>query len=498
MQRNGSRRTTPKNKSDSPAAAQSAKPAALSSVGGRGRLRRTRATPSASGITNFSRVLIANRGEIAVRIIRACQELGIETVAVHSTADRDSLHAKLATQSICIGPGPSPKSYLSIPAIMAAAEVTGVDAIHPGYGFLSENPEFAEVCGKYGIKFIGPRPEHIRSLGNKVAARQLAIKAGVPLLPGSKGVVRSVAEAHEVAREVGFPLIIKAAAGGGGRGMKIVREAGDLERLFQLAQSEALAGFGNPDCFIERYCQNPRHVEVQIVADEHGTITHLGERDCSIQRRHQKLVEESPCPVMTPERRRAIGATAVRLAETVGYVSLGTAEFLMDEDGQFYFMEVNTRAQVEHPVTETVAGIDLIKEQIRIAMGYPLSFDPSPEALVLRGHAMECRVNAEDPKSFAPWPGKVTAYHEPGGPGVRIDGMLYSGYTVPSLYDSMVAKVICHGRNRDECIARMKRALSEMKVDGIRTNIPFHLKLLDDPQFRAGNVSTRFLETFQT
>lgn len=442
----------------------------------------------------MKKVLIANRGEIAVRIIRACQELGLSTVAVHSTADRDSLHAKLADESICIGPGPSIKSYLSIPAIMSAAEVGGVDAIHPGYGFLSENHKFAEICRQYGVKFIGPQPEQILALGNKVEARAIAEKAGVPMLPGSRGKVSELEEAKRLAKEIKFPLIIKAAAGGGGRGMKIVRDEAGLELAFNMAQSEALAAFGNPDVFIERYCENPRHVEVQIVCDEHGNRAHLGERDCSIQRRHQKLVEESPCPVMSEANRAKIGAAALKLAEAVGYTSVGTVEFLMDTDGSFYFMEVNTRIQVEHPVTELVTGIDLIKEQIRIARGEKLSFDPTK--IRLTGHAMECRVNAEDPTTFAPWPGKVTAYHEPGGPGVRIDGMLYAGYTVPSLYDSMVAKVITYGKDRHECLARMCRAIGEMKVDGIRTNIPFHAKLLNDERFIAGDVSTRFLETF--
>jgi len=442
----------------------------------------------------MKRVLIANRGEIAVRIIRACQELGLSTVAVYSVADKDSLHTKLADESICIGPGPSPKSYLSIPAVMSAAEVAGVDAIHPGYGFLSENYEFAEVCEKYHIKFIGPKPEHIRQLGNKVQARALAKRTGVPMLPGSLGVVQSIAEAEEICAAIGFPVIIKAAAGGGGRGMKVVEKREDLERLYLMARTEAQAGFGNPDVFIERYCAKPRHVEIQLIADEHGTITHLGERDCSIQRRHQKLVEESPSLAVDEALRARICTAAVSLAREVGYESLGTAEFLLDERGEFYFMEVNTRAQVEHPVTELVTGIDLIKEQIRIAQGHKLSFDPAK--VQLRGHAIECRVNAEDPDTFAPWPGRVTAYHEPGGPGVRIDSMLYSGYTVPSLYDSMIAKVITYGGDRYEAIARMKRALREMKVDGIRTNIPFHLRLLEDEQFLRGDVSTRFLDTF--
>lgn len=440
----------------------------------------------------MKKVLIANRGEIAVRIIRACQELNLKTVAVHSVADRDALHTRIADESICIGPGPSTKSYLSIPAIMSAAEIAGVDAIHPGYGFLSENAKFAEICGKYKIKFIGPKPEHIQALGNKVDARAIAERAGVPMLPGSTGSVTSVTEAEKLAKKIGFPLIIKAAAGGGGRGMKIVRSMGELPKQYELARSEAQVGFGNPDVFIERYCENPRHVEVQLIADEHGAVTHLGERDCSIQRRHQKLLEEAPCPVMTPERRKLIGDTAVRLAKAVGYQSLGTAEFLMDEDGQFYFMEVNTRAQVEHPVTEMITGVDLIKEQIRIAQGHKLSFDPSK--IELRGHALECRINAEDPTSFAPWPGKVTGYHEPGGPGVRIDSMVYAGFTVPSLYDSMIAKLITYGKDRDECLARMRRALREMKVDGIRTNIAFHQRVLEDRRFIEGKVSTRFLQ----
>ena len=442
----------------------------------------------------MKKVLIANRGEIAVRIVRACQELGIKTVAVHSVADRDALHTRIADESICIGPGPSPKSYLSIPAIMSAAEIAGVDAIHPGYGFLSENAKFAEICGQYGIKFIGPKPEHIYALGNKVQARAIAEKANVPMLPGSLGSVNSVEDAEKLASEIGFPLIIKAAAGGGGRGMKIVRSMDQLKQQYELAKQEALIGFGNPEVFIERYCENPRHVEVQLIADEHGTITHLGERDCSIQRRHQKLLEEAPCSVLTPERRKEIGDTAVRLAKAVGYQSAGTVEFLMDEQGRFYFMEVNTRVQVEHPVTEIVSGVDIVKEQIRIARGERLSFDPSQ--VKLTGHALECRINAEDPVSFAPWPGKITAYHEPGGPGVRVDSMVYAGLTVPSHYDSMIAKLITFGRDREECLARMRRALREMKIDGIRTNLTFHQRVLDDPRFISGNISTKFLENF--
>lgn len=443
----------------------------------------------------MKKVLIANRGEIAVRVIRACRELGLKTVAVHSTADRDSLHAKLADESICIGPGPSIKSYLRIPAIMSAIEVSGVDAVHPGYGFLSENAEFARICEAYKVTWIGPGPEQIHALGNKVEARALAEKAKVPLLPGSRGVVRTEDDAEAIAAEIGYPLIIKAAAGGGGRGMKIVNKKEDLIRMFQLAQAEAEAGFGNPDVFIERYCARPRHIEIQIMADKHGNYVHLGERDCSIQRRHQKLVEEAPSPAVNEALRQKMGETALRLARAVGYYSLGTAEFLMDEDGQFYFMEVNTRVQVEHTVTEQVTGVDLVKEQIRIAMGEKLSIDQ--KSVKLTGHAIECRINAEDPSTFAPWPGRITAYHEPGGPGVRIDGMIYSGYTVPSLYDSMIAKLITTGRDRDEALARMRRALNEMKVDGIRTNIPFHERVMEDPRFVKGDVTTRFLETFK-
>jgi len=440
----------------------------------------------------MKKILIANRGEIAVRIIRACQEMDIKTVAVYSVADKESLHTKIADESICIGPGPSLKSYLHIPAIMSAAEVAGVDAIHPGYGFLSENAEFAACCEKYNITFIGPEAKHIRALGNKVEARAIAERAGVPMLPGSNGRVSSLEEAQSVAKEIGFPLIIKAAAGGGGRGMKVVTEMKDLDVQFQIAQQEALNFFGNPDVFIERYCANPRHVEVQLVCDHHGNYAHIGERDCSIQRRHQKMVEEAPCPIFTKQKRAEIGVIAIRLAKEVGYRSLGTVEFLMDPDGSLYFMEVNTRVQVEHPVTEIVGNIDLIKEQIRIAAGEPLSFDP--DKVEIRGHAMECRINAEDPDTFAPWPGKITAYHEPGGPGVRIDSMIYAGYTVPSIYDSMLAKLITYGKDRDECIVRMRRALKEMKIDGIRTNINFHLKLFSHKKFIAGDVSTKFLE----
>ena len=442
----------------------------------------------------MKKILIANRGEIAVRVIRACKEMGIKTVAVYSTVDKEALHTKLADESVCIGPAPSVKSYLNIPAIMAAAELTGADGIHPGYGFLSENAKFAEICIAHQICFIGPKPEHIFSLGNKVEARAAAEKAKVPLLPGSKGKVKTYKEALKLARDIGFPIIIKAAAGGGGRGMKIINIEQDLESQLHLAQAEALTGFGNSDVYLEKYLRAPRHVEIQLLADTHGNIIHLGERDCSVQRRHQKLLEESPCPIMTPELRKTMGDTAVRLAQSVGYQSVGTCEFLLDGNGQFYFMEVNSRIQVEHTVTEEVTGLDLIKEQIKVSLGEKLRKKQSD--IVLNGHSLECRINAEDPVSFVPWPGKVTNFFAPGGRGVRVDSALYAGFTVPSTYDSMIAKLITHGENREECLARMRSALSEMKVEGIRTNISFHQKVLMDEDFISGNFSTRFLENF--
>jgi acetyl-CoA carboxylase biotin carboxylase subunit len=440
------------------------------------------------------KVLIANRGEIAVRVIRACQELGLRTVAVHSLADKEALHAKLADESICIGPAESARSYLHIPSVMSAAEVTGVDAIHPGYGFLSENAEFAHVCEQYGITFIGPRSSQMATLGNKVQARKLAIAADVPLLPGSQGVVKHEKKALSLAQEIGFPVIIKAAAGGGGRGMKIANNAEELLRVFSLARREAELSFGNPDVYIEKFLPNPRHVEVQIIADQYGNVEQLGERDCSIQRRHQKIIEEAPCPVLTQEERERVGNLALKLVRAKGYQSLGTVEFLFYE-GNFYFMEMNVRAQVEHPVTEMVTGIDLIKEQIKIAQGKTLDLKTRKTAMPM-GHSIECRINAEDPISFAPWPGKVVQFHQPGGPGVRVDSMLYSGYTVPKYYDSLIAKIIVYGEDRTECLLRMDRALRETKIDGIRTNIDFHLRLLQDSDFRAAKVSTRFLDEF--
>lgn len=440
----------------------------------------------------MKKILIANRGEIAIRIVRACKELGLSTVAIHSSADKDSLHAKLADESVCIGPGPSLQSYLHIPSIMSAAEITGVDAIHPGYGFLSESAEFAKVCGLYGINFIGPKPEHIETLGDKVSAKRAAIKAGVPLLPGSKGVVNSASEALEVAESIGFPIIIKASAGGGGRGMKIVREPKQLARMLQLAQNEAKIGFNNPDCFIEKYLERPRHVEVQLLADSFGNCMSVGERDCSIQRRHQKLIEEALCPVLDDKTREKLAESARNLAKTVGYESLGTAEFLY-QDGEFYFMEMNTRVQVEHPVTEMISGMDLVKQQILVAAKERLP-DVQPQFL---GHSFECRINAEDPRTFAPWPGLVNSYHEPGGPGVRVDSLLYTNYRVPSLYDSMIAKVISYGKDREEARVRMVRALEELKIEGIRTNIPFQLAVLKDERFCKSQISTNFLQTFE-
>jgi len=441
----------------------------------------------------IKKILIANRGEIAVRIIRGCRELGIKTVAVHSTADKDSLHAKLADESICIGPGSSAKSYLSVPQVMSAAEITGVDAIHPGYGFLAENYQFAQVCQEYGIKFIGPLPKHIRSLGDKIAAKEIAKKVNIPLLPGSKDSCQSFEEASDLAKQIGYPIIIKAVAGGGGRGMKIVYSEGELLEKFQLAKNEASTFFGNPAVYIEKYLLKPRHVEIQLIADSYGKIIHCGERDCSIQRRHQKLIEEAPCPAICSHKRNEMGELAKNLVQFIGYESVATVEFLLDSDGNYYFIEVNTRIQVEHPVTEVVTGIDLIKTQIAIAAGEKLPI--SQKDIKIFGHAIECRINAEDPKTFVPWPGKITAYYEPGGPGIRLDSMIYAGCQIPPLYDSLIAKLIAFGGTRSEAIARMRRALYEMKIDGIRTNIDFHYQIMSDPHFIDGDISTKFLDT---
>ena len=440
----------------------------------------------------FKKVLIANRGEIALRVIRACRELGIATVAVHSTADANALHVRFADESVCIGPPPSKESYLNIPQLLSAAEITRADAIHPGYGFLSENAEFAEVCENCKIRFIGPRPEMLRLMGNKVRAKQAAREAGIPLLPGSTGVVKDPKEAEAIAREIGFPVIIKAAAGGGGKGMKIVREPGALAQAFSTAAAEAVASFNNGELYIERYVEKPRHIEIQIAADEHGNVIHLGERECSVQRRHQKLIEESPSPALTPELRETMGRTSVEAMQKLRYNNVGTIEYLLDERGQFYFMEMNTRIQVEHPVTELVTGIDLVREQIRMAYGHPLRFKQSD--IQMKGAAIECRVNAEDPVTFAPWPGKITGYSVPGGYGVRVDSAAYENYTVLPFYDSLLAKLIVHAEDRETAIRRMQRALGEYVVEGIRTNIPFHRAALADEAFQEGNYDTRFVE----
>ncbi len=440
----------------------------------------------------FKKILIANRGEIALRIIRACRELGIATVAVHSTADADALHVRFADEAVCIGPPPSKESYLNVPAILSAAEITRADAIHPGYGFLSENAEFAEVCENCKIRFIGPRPEMLRLMGNKVRAREAARAAGLPLLPGSPGVLKDPREAEAFAREIGFPVILKAAAGGGGRGMKIVRDPAAVAQAFSTASAEAVASFSNGDMYIERYVERPRHIEIQIVADEHGKVLHFGERECSVQRRHQKLIEEAPSVGVSPELREEMGRVSVKAMEKLRYNNLGTIEYLMDERGQFYFMEMNTRVQVEHPVTELVYGIDLVREQIRLAYGHPLTREQKDIRPLCA--AIECRVNAEDPVTFAPSPGKITAYFAPGGLGVRIDSAAYEGYKVLPFYDSLLAKLIVFAEDRPTALRRMERALSEYVVQGIKTNIPFHRAALVEDAFVEGSYDTRFVE----
>jgi acetyl-CoA carboxylase biotin carboxylase subunit len=440
----------------------------------------------------FKKVLIANRGEIALRIIRACRELGVQTVAVYSEADRESLHVRFADDDVCIGPAPARDSYLNIPRLIAAAEITGADAIHPGYGFLAENANFAEICAASGITFIGPTPDQIRTMGDKAAARKAMIACDVPVVPGTPGGVDDVDEALAFAEGIGFPVIIKAAAGGGGKGMRVAKDSDDFARSFQLARSEALSAFGNGEVYVEKYLARPRHIEFQILGDKHGNVIHLGERDCSVQRRHQKLVEESPSPAMTPDLRERMGAAAVKGAKAIDYVGAGTIEMLLDSDGSFYFMEMNTRIQVEHPVTEMITGVDLVKEQIRVAAGEPLSVLTLPE---LRGHVIECRVNAEDPMhNFQPSPGKIEVYHPAGGPGVRIDSHVYAGYTVPPFYDSMIAKIIVQGRDRPEAVERMRLALDTFVLQGVTTTMPFLSKLMQDPHFKAGDVHTKFLE----
>jgi acetyl-CoA carboxylase biotin carboxylase subunit len=443
----------------------------------------------------FKKILVANRGEIALRVIFACRELGIKTVAVYSEADENSLHVRFADEDICIGPARSADSYLNVPAIISAAEITGADAIHPGYGFLSESAYLAEVCEACHIRFIGPDPAVIRLLGDKAKARRAMKKAGVPMLPGSEGPVDSEEVAMRAARDIGYPVIIKAVAGGGGRGMRIVQEPKELGHAFRTAQREAEAAFGVGDVYIEKYLEAPRHIEFQILGDHHGNVVHLGERECSIQRRHQKLIEESPSIAVSDKVRRKMGSTVVDAARAVQYTNAGTFEFLMDAKGNFFFMEVNTRVQVEHPVTEWVTGIDIIKEQIRIAAGERLSFKQSD--ITFTGHAIECRINAEDPITFVPSPGTIHAFSIPGGPGVRVDTAAHAECTIPPHYDSMIAKIIVHGRDRQEAIARMKRTLEMSVVEGIRTSIPLHLRILNDPDFVAGRLSTHFMERFQ-
>jgi acetyl-CoA carboxylase biotin carboxylase subunit len=442
----------------------------------------------------FKKVLVANRGEIALRVIRACKELGIKTVAIHSEADALALHVRAAEEKVCVGPAESALSYRNIPNVLSAAEITGADAIHPGYGFLSENAHFAEVCESIGIKFIGPSSENIAMMGDKAKAREIVARRGLPVTPGSPGELRSEEDALQAAQTIGFPVIIKATAGGGGRGMRVVNKAEELSRAFQAAQAEAKSTFGNDGVYLERYFLEPRHIEVQILADQHGRVVHLGERDCSIQRRHQKLVEETPSPVVDPKLRREIGRVAVEAVKAAHYRNVGTVEFLLDKDRNFYFMEVNTRIQVEHPITEMVTGIDLIKEQIRLAAGHPLSI--RQQDVVLTGHSMECRINAEDPEKFTPSPGMITKYSPPGGFGVRVDSAMESGSVVVPYYDSMIAKLITHGRDRQESMARMKRALGEFVIEGIKTTLPLHRRILDDSDFQKGHVSTTFLDRF--
>jgi len=440
----------------------------------------------------FKKILIANRGEIALRVIRACRELGVQTVAVYSEADRESLHVRFADDDVCIGPALARDSYLKIPRIIAAAEIAGADAIHPGYGFLAENAEFAETCAASNIAFIGPTAEQIRVMGDKAAARNAMAAVGVPIIPGTPGPVEDADEALAFAREIGFPVIIKAAAGGGGKGMRVAAEPEDFTRSFQLARSEALSAFGSGDVYVEKYLERPRHVEFQIMGDRHGHVIHLGERDCSVQRRHQKLIEEAPSPAVTPELRARMGDAAVRGAAAIDYVGAGTIEMLLNSDGSYYFMEMNTRIQVEHPVTEMLTGVDLVKEQIRVAAGEKLSVSEMPP---LRGHVIECRVNAEDPaRNFQPSPGRIDVFHPPGGPGVRLDTHVYAGYTVPPFYDSLLAKLICQGRDRQEALRRMQVALESFIIEGVTTTIPFLARVMADPHFQAGDVDTKFLE----
>ncbi|MFB7880819.1 acetyl-CoA carboxylase biotin carboxylase subunit [Brevundimonas diminuta] len=439
----------------------------------------------------FTKVLIANRGEIALRIHRACKEMGISTVAVHSEADRGAMWVRLADESVCIGPAPAAKSYLNIPSIIAAAEITGAQAIHPGYGFLSENARFAEIVEAHGLAFIGPKPEHIRVMGDKITAKQTVKDAGIPVVPGSDGEVETVEQAIEASKTIGFPLIVKAAAGGGGRGMKVAMTADDLVEAVQTAQSEALAAFGNGAVYMERYLQKPRHIEIQVIADSHGNVVHLGERDCSLQRRHQKVLEEAPSPALSAEGRAKIGETVNKAIAAIGYLGAGTIEFLW-EDGEFFFIEMNTRLQVEHPVTEMITGVDLVREQIRIAAGLPLSF--TQDDIEFKGHAIEVRINAENSETFTPSPGTITEFHAPGGLGVRLDSAIYAGYSIPPYYDSLIGKLIVHGRDREEALARLKRSLGETVISGVDTTIPLFQKLLQEPDILSGDYDIHWLE----
>ncbi len=441
----------------------------------------------------FKKILIANRGEIALRIIRTCKEMGIKTVAVYSTADKESLHVRFADEAVCIGPPMSKESYLNIPRIIAAAEITNADAIHPGYGFLSENAKFSKICQENGIKFIGASPEMINAMGDKANAKATMIKAGVPTVPGTEGIIEDIETAITAAKEVKYPVILKATAGGGGKGMRIVWKEEELQTAWDSARQEASAAFGNDGMYLEKYIEEPRHIEIQIVGDQYGKVCHLSERDCSVQRRHQKLVEETPSPFMTPELREAMGEAAIKAASAVNYEGVGTVEFLVDKHRNFYFMEMNTRIQVEHPITEEVIDYDLIREQILVASGVPISGKNYYPQL----HAIECRINAEDPKNdFRPSPGKITVLHTPGGNGIRVDSHIYAGYTIPPNYDSMVAKLITVARTREEAIVKMHRALSEYVIEGVKTTIPFHIKLMEDENFKAGNYTTKYLETF--
>jgi acetyl-CoA carboxylase biotin carboxylase subunit len=442
----------------------------------------------------FKKILIANRGEIALRVILACRELGIKTVAVYSQADENSLHVRFADEDVCIGPARAAESYLNVPAIISAAEITGADAIHPGYGFLSESAYLAEVCEACHIKFIGPDPQVIRLMGDKARARRTMKKAGVPVLPGSEGTLESEDQALKIAGEIGYPVLIKATAGGGGRGMRVVRTPPDMAHAYRTASREAEAAFGVPDVYVEKFLENPRHIEFQILGDHFGHVVHLGERECSVQRRHQKLIEESPSPALTDRMRKKMGAIVVEAARDVQYANAGTFEFLLDPDGKFYFMEANTRLQVEHGVTELVTGVDIVKEQIRVAAGERLSFKQSD--ITFTGHAIECRVNAECPDTFVPSPGTIRAFSVPGGPGIRVDTAMHTDATVTPYYDSMIAKIMAYGRDRDEAVARMRRTLEMTVIEGIKTSIPMHLRILADPDFQAGRITTGFMERF--